>query len=350
MSRALPPLPPLVTTHHAPTDLKRAAPHDDAIVHHLRTRLPNRPLKLHTLSPYLSKPPLTLQRRRPPPSTTAAIKPPSPRRRARPLAPLRPPHPTPAGALLLESPYQPPRRVRAQMARRAEYRRHVELERIHIEQWKREMLAGAERMGVDVGTFLSLLAMQHRDISPEDYDTLTQLQSRPKPATLPAGELEPRFPRWAVPAVEPRAMAETEHTAEPLPVVGERPSPQHRSPKAVAAPVTSPRRRPAGSPAGAELATESLPVMGARRPPQPRSPTVPTSPRRRSPKPPQASPAGSLATDQGSRVAARRRTPLDERQVSEAEPLPAARSSVQPGGGARGRGGRGGAAPRGARC
>ena len=38
--------------------------------------------------------------------------------------------------------------------------------------FEREAAAGAERCGVDLGTYATLLELQHREITPEDYDVL----------------------------------------------------------------------------------------------------------------------------------------------------------------------------------
>ena len=42
--------------------------------------------------------------------------------------------------------------------------------RHHRLLWDREASAAAERVGVDLRTYNTLLALQHRDITPEDYD------------------------------------------------------------------------------------------------------------------------------------------------------------------------------------
>ena len=55
----------------------------------------------------------------------------------------------------------------------------------HLRQlWNQEAAAAAERCGVDLGTYTTLLELQHRDITPEDYDVLQQLDSSTKPKTL----------------------------------------------------------------------------------------------------------------------------------------------------------------------
>ena len=50
--------------------------------------------------------------------------------------------------------------------------------------WNRDAAAAAERCGVDLGTYTTLLELQHRDITPEDYDVLQQLDSKTKRRTL----------------------------------------------------------------------------------------------------------------------------------------------------------------------
>ena len=59
-------------------------------------------------------------------------------------------------------------------------------------------------MGVDVATYDMLMDLQHRDITPEDYDTLRTLDLSVKPKTLSIDELEAHAPRWVVlPQVSP---------------------------------------------------------------------------------------------------------------------------------------------------
>lgn len=62
-----------------------------------------------------------------------------------------------------------------------------------------EATAAAERMGVSLEMYTSLLELQHRDIMPEDYDTLQLLDSNTKPKTLNQATLEAKFPAWTVP-------------------------------------------------------------------------------------------------------------------------------------------------------
>ena len=62
-----------------------------------------------------------------------------------------------------------------------------------------EAAAAAERCGVDLNTYTTLLELQHRDITPEDYDTLQLLDSANKPKTLSQSLLDAKFPVWTVP-------------------------------------------------------------------------------------------------------------------------------------------------------
>ena len=62
-----------------------------------------------------------------------------------------------------------------------------------------EAAAAAERCGVDLNTYTTLLELQHRDITPEDYDTLQLLDSANKPKTLGQSLLDAKFPVWTVP-------------------------------------------------------------------------------------------------------------------------------------------------------
>jgi len=57
----------------------------------------------------------------------------------------------------------------------------------------------AASMGVDVSTYNMLMDMQHRDITPEDYDMLTRLDSSVQPKTLSPRVLDKRAPTWCVP-------------------------------------------------------------------------------------------------------------------------------------------------------
>ena len=57
--------------------------------------------------------------------------------------------------------------------------------------------AAAARAGVDVTTYTAIMEIQHRDITPEDYDTLLRLTDSVKPKTLPPSALEQRAPSFA---------------------------------------------------------------------------------------------------------------------------------------------------------
>lgn len=57
------------------------------------------------------------------------------------------------------------------------------------EIWAR-ISAAADEMGVDAETFARLYDMQHRDIGPEDYETLQRLEATVKPKTLQARDVE----------------------------------------------------------------------------------------------------------------------------------------------------------------
>lgn len=57
----------------------------------------------------------------------------------------------------------------------------AELAERHLQRlWDREATAAAERCGVDLMTYTTLLELQHRDITPEDYDILQELDSNTK--------------------------------------------------------------------------------------------------------------------------------------------------------------------------
>lgn len=62
-----------------------------------------------------------------------------------------------------------------------------------------EREAAAASMGVDVSTYNMLMDMQHRDITPEDYEMLRRLDSSVQPKTLSPRLLEKRAPCWRVP-------------------------------------------------------------------------------------------------------------------------------------------------------
>eukprot|EP00315_Gephyrocapsa_oceanica_P040371 CAMPEP_0185472150 /NCGR_PEP_ID=MMETSP1366-20130426/668_1 /TAXON_ID=38817 /ORGANISM="Gephyrocapsa oceanica, Strain RCC1303" /LENGTH=201 /DNA_ID=CAMNT_0028078947 /DNA_START=45 /DNA_END=647 /DNA_ORIENTATION=+ len=62
-----------------------------------------------------------------------------------------------------------------------------------------EQEAEAASMGVDFATYMTLIDLQSRDITPEDYDALRNLDSQVKPRTLSRDLLEAHAPRWRVP-------------------------------------------------------------------------------------------------------------------------------------------------------
>uniref|UniRef100_A0A7S4B5Z0 RING-type domain-containing protein n=1 Tax=Chrysotila carterae TaxID=13221 RepID=A0A7S4B5Z0_CHRCT len=70
--------------------------------------------------------------------------------------------------------------------------------------------AAAANMGVDVRTYNMLMDLQHRDITPEDYETLRRLDSSIKPKTLSRSALEKAAPRWRIGPCEPRAGEEAQ--------------------------------------------------------------------------------------------------------------------------------------------
>jgi len=52
---------------------------------------------------------------------------------------------------------------------------------------------------MDVYTYNTLLSLQHREITPEDYEVLQTLDSKLKPKTLSMSIMEERMPAWLVP-------------------------------------------------------------------------------------------------------------------------------------------------------
>ena len=59
--------------------------------------------------------------------------------------------------------------------------------------------AAAVSAGVDVATFNMLMDLQHRDITPEDYDTLRRLDSAVQPRTLALDQVDLHAPAWCIP-------------------------------------------------------------------------------------------------------------------------------------------------------
>lgn len=95
----------------------------------------------------------------------------------------------------------------------------TELAARHLQRlWDREATAAAELCGVDVDTYAILLELQHRDITPEDYDVLQQLDSNTKRRTLSQHRLDEKYPAWQVGS---RAEAALEHQRARRNLLGE---------------------------------------------------------------------------------------------------------------------------------
>jgi len=62
--------------------------------------------------------------------------------------------------------------------------------------------SAAASIGVDLGTYNMLMDLQHRDITPEDYETLRRLDASVKPRTLSSVALEKSAPCWQIPLME----------------------------------------------------------------------------------------------------------------------------------------------------
>ena len=91
----------------------------------------------------------------------------------------------------------PPAVLRGQEARRGEESRRAVVEPRFPLRAERE--AAAANVGVDTGTYNLLMDMQHRDITPDDYDMLRNLDTSVKPKTLSPRTLEIRAPCWEIP-------------------------------------------------------------------------------------------------------------------------------------------------------
>jgi len=63
-----------------------------------------------------------------------------------------------------------------------------------------EREAAAVSAGLDIFTYNMIMDLQHRDITPEDYETLRRLDSSVQPKTISLEKLECACPRWTVPA------------------------------------------------------------------------------------------------------------------------------------------------------
>ena len=107
--------------------------------------------------------------------------------------------PAPRTKAVVASPYEPKplserdrRQLRAQLQASLAARHRALL-------WERA--AAAEAMGLDLGTYETLAAMQHRDITPEDYDVLQRLDENSQKKTLSQRALAERMPvlrvEWA---------------------------------------------------------------------------------------------------------------------------------------------------------
>jgi len=71
---------------------------------------------------------------------------------------------------------------------------------VRVPQLRAEREAAAASMGIDLPTYNLLMELQHRDITPEDYETLRHLDSSTKPKTVSRSRLEARAPCWHVPS------------------------------------------------------------------------------------------------------------------------------------------------------
>jgi len=58
--------------------------------------------------------------------------------------------------------------------------------------------AAAAAMGVDARTYSMLMDLQHRDITPEDYETLQGLDAATTPKTVPRATLQKIAPCWSI--------------------------------------------------------------------------------------------------------------------------------------------------------
>ena len=113
------------------------------------------------------------------------------------------------------SPYENLREARTVPRIRAHLQ--TEIAERHLRRlWDQEAAAAAARCGVDLHTYTTLLELQHRDITPEDYDVLQQLDTSTKPKTLTQGLLDARFPAWVVPESGPLPPTEASHASGKL--------------------------------------------------------------------------------------------------------------------------------------
>ena len=75
--------------------------------------------------------------------------------------------------------------------------------------WEREAQAHATELGMDLYTYNTLLSMQHRDITPEDYDVLKGLDESLQKKTMTQEEIDARLPSFAVADIADDADAPT---------------------------------------------------------------------------------------------------------------------------------------------
>lgn len=79
-------------------------------------------------------------------------------------------------------------------------------ERRERDDWAQLMATSAAEMGVDIQTYTTLVMLQHRDITPEDYDVLQTLDEKDglvggvAPTTLTQQLVERLLPVWVVPS------------------------------------------------------------------------------------------------------------------------------------------------------
>jgi len=89
--------------------------------------------------------------------------------------------------------------LRGQEARRGEETRRGHVMEPRFPPLRAEREAAAATVGVDTGTYNLLMDMQHRDITPDDYEMLRNLDTSIKPKTLSPRTLEIRAPCWEIP-------------------------------------------------------------------------------------------------------------------------------------------------------
>lgn len=113
----------------------------------------------------------------------------------------------------IASPYNSVREVRDIRAMKIS-RDQLQAERRHRDIMLRQIEVGAAEMGVDVRTYATLMLMQHRDITPEDYDVLKVLDEKEglvsgvAPTILSQDQLDKLIPAWVVPNMEARDVIE----------------------------------------------------------------------------------------------------------------------------------------------